>query len=94
MADYRIQYLDRLERWLNYEEVSSTPPIVDKGKKPPPKKPSPPKPRPRVDSLGFTDASSFIDQARLEIAREVEKKNQLDGAARSKCVADQGKFSR
>jgi hypothetical protein len=32
-----------------------------------------------------------IDEARREIAREVAKKNQLDGAVQSKCVADQGK---
>ncbi|KAJ4395323.1 hypothetical protein N0V91_010922 [Didymella pomorum] len=76
MADYKKQYLDHLERWLNYEEASSTPPIVEEGQKSPPKKPSPPKPRLRVDSVCFTDASSFLGQARLEIAHEVAKKNQ------------------
>ncbi|KAJ4330863.1 hypothetical protein N0V87_009625 [Didymella glomerata] len=38
MANYRKQYLDHLERWLNYEEESSTPPIVEDGKIPPTKK--------------------------------------------------------
>lgn len=88
MTNYRKQYLDHLERWLNYEEESSAPPIVEEGKTPPRKEPLPPKPRKRVDSLGF------IDEARCDIAREVTKKNLLGGAARSKCVADQGKVSR
>ena len=62
MAEYRKQYLDHLERWLNYEEDSSTPPVVEEGKATPPKKPLSPKPRKRVDS--------FVGEACRDIARE------------------------
>ena len=75
MADYRKQYLDHLERWLNYKEESSTPPIIEERKKQPPKKPSPPKPRKRVDSLGFADSLGLIDEARRDIACEVARQN-------------------
>lgn len=93
MAACRKQYLNHLKRWLNYEKESSTPPIVEECKAPPPKKPLPPKPRKRVDSQGSVDEQGFVNVARYEVAREVTKKNQLIGAARSKCVADQGKVA-
>lgn len=85
MANYRKQYLDHLGRWLNYEEDFSSPPTVEEGSKSPVKKSLSPKPRKRVDS--------FVDEARRDIARDLARENQLNGAARSKCVADQGKVS-
>ncbi|KAF1924741.1 uncharacterized protein M421DRAFT_95278 [Didymella exigua CBS 183.55] len=86
MAADRKAYLDHLARWLDYEEESSTPPPVVDGTALPPKKPNQPKPRKRVDS--------FVDEARREIARDVAKRNQMNGATLLKYDADLATVSR
>ena len=84
MSEDRYNYLDHLERWLNYGHNIETPQIARAVL--PPKPRVEPMPRKRVDS--------FVDEERRKVAREVAAQNVRMGAAKSKCVADLGKVSR
>lgn len=84
MADDRANYLDHLERWLNYEDDLDSPQVAQ-GVLPAKPRAEPP-PRKRVDS--------FVYEERRKVAHEVSEQNKCMGAPKSKCVADLGKVSR
>jgi hypothetical protein len=89
MAGDRAKYLDHLERWLNYEESSSSPRLDDDVKADmslPTNKPTDIVTRNRIDL--------FVDEYCVNIALEVAKENETNGATKSKCVAVLGKVTR
>lgn len=84
MADDRANYLDHLERWLNYEDELDSPQVTQGIV--PPKPRAEPSQRKRVDS--------FVDGERRKVAHEVSEQNKRMGAPKPKCVADLGKVAR
>jgi hypothetical protein len=89
MAGDRAKYLDHLERWLNYEESSSSPPLDDDVKA----DMSVPTTKP-LDIMTRNRIDSFVDECCKNIALDVTKENGTNGATKSKCVAVLGKVTR
>jgi hypothetical protein len=91
MAGDRAKYLDHLERWLNYEESSSSPRLDDDDDvkahmSVPTTKP--------IDIVTQNRIDSFVDEYCVNIALDVTKENGTNGATKSKCVAVLGKVTR